>query len=132
MKHFVLLLWFAITAFFISPFTAKAQDIPNEDGEEIEITITNNTPDNGPKRTPAVIPFTAYYYASISCVELCFLDIIGEVTVTMTNLATGYSSNFLVDSTNGSTFLPVPDYSGLWQILFVTEGGSNYSGYFIK
>ena len=112
---------------FFSP-DAKAQDIPDDEG--VEISIFFNGDETVPKRTPVVIPITAYYYALSFCIEVRFIDNIGEVTVSMTNLTTGFLSNIMVNSNSGSIFLFIPNSPGLWQITFLTEGGAIYYGSF--
>lgn len=109
---------------------AKAQDIPNDEGV-IVVDITQNTTETGPKRAPAIIPISANYYLLSSCLEVLFLYDMGDVTVSVTNLNTGYNSTFMTDSSHG-IILPLLRIPGPWEITFNAEGkGVIYIGRFI-
>lgn len=75
MKTYTFYLTALLSFFMFLSLDANAQDIP--DDEEIEISITFNGDENVPKRTPVVIPITAYYHALIFCIEVCFLNNLG-------------------------------------------------------
>lgn len=109
--------------------TAKAQNIPDDEGV-IVVDITSNTTEQGPKRSPAIIPIAANYYVLSSCLEVIFLYDIGVVTISVTNSMNGSFSSTVVDSQYGSTLLPLFVTSGLWVIDFFTYNGDHYSGYF--
>lgn len=125
-------LFFLMTVSMLFSFSspAIAQDIP-DDEEVIVVDITHNTTETGPKRSPAIIPISANYYVLSSCLEILFLYDIGDVTISMTNLTTGYNSITIVDSFYGGAILPILSISGLWEIVFSTEGGDIYVGSFI-
>lgn len=132
MNHLFLTLMLSISALIFIPFHSAAQDIPDNGGQEIEIDITNNSPDTGPRRAPTIVPFTAFYYASQCCVALFFQYNIGEISITLTNLTTGNIISTNVNSQCG--FITIPLYSdpGTWQIMVLVEGGGpTYSGFFV-
>ena len=77
-----------------------AQTIPEEEGEEVIITETP-PPVTGPIRNPVLIPISVTYYSSIATIGLEFMDLIGEVSVSISNLSTTESYNTVVYSQNG-------------------------------
>lgn len=129
MKTYTFYLTALLSFFMFLSLDANAQDIPDDEG--IEINISFNGDENVPKRTPVVIPITAYYHALAFCVEVCFIENMGDVTITITNLTTGYLSSIVANSNSGAFFIPIPNTPGYWQITFLTGSGSIYSGSFI-
>ena len=129
MKRFVLPLMLTVLSLIVFPIQSFGQDIP-DDGEEIEIDINNNSSDTGPRRSSS-LPMTAFFYQSISCIEVFFQYNIGFVTISLTNLtAGGYSTDILVDSQSGSFIIPFVSVPGIWLISFLPEVGPGYSGLF--
>lgn len=129
MKQLILSFLVAISFFLAFPQHINAQIIPDE-GEEIVVTGNESIPDNGPARSPIIVPFAAIYYASMSYVEIGFLFNVGCVTITLTNLATGSYSSAMVDSQNGSALIPVTGGSGPYKIEFTIGDGSSFVGFF--
>lgn len=85
MKHLVLSLMLVLATVFAFPLETFAQDIPDDDGEEIEITVREGSTETGSGRFLYIIPFNATLFRSIKCIEVEFLDNIGEVTISLTN-----------------------------------------------
>ena len=110
--------------------TAKAQDIPDDEGV-IVVDITSITTEQGPKRSPTIIPIAANYYVLSSNLEVFFLYDMGEVSVSVTNITSEYNYSTIVDSYYGTTILPLPLSSGLWEISFSTDDGDSFMGCFI-
>lgn len=110
--------------------TAKAQDIPDDEGV-IVIDITSITTEQGPKRSPAIVPIAANYYVLSSCLEVIFMYDMGDVSVSVINLTSGYNYSTIVDSYYGTAILPLPLSSGLWAISFSTDDEDNFIGYLI-
>ena len=106
-----------------------AQTIPEEEGEEVIITETP-PPVTGPIRNPVLIPISVTYYSSIATIGLEFMDLIGEVSVSISNLSTTESYNTVVYSQNGSAFIPISGNPGLWQIILTLDTGASYIGFF--
>ena len=131
MKRIVLYLLMVVPACLSFPSIAKAQNVPDDEGEVITITIDENSLINGPKRTPLLVPITAVYFEMLSNVDVSFAYNIGDVTVTLTNLVSGSSVVTIVDSSAGNTVIPVTLGTGLYRIEFCTEDGVGYVGYFI-
>jgi hypothetical protein len=96
----------------------------------VEITITENLPDSNPIRFPSLVPLRAYYYVTGAFVDILFLDNLGEVTITLTNLSSGNFSSSLADSGFGGFFIPITLGCGNYRISFVSQGGASYEGYF--
>ena len=74
-----------LSTVFAFPLETFAQDIPDDDGEEIEITVREGSTETGSGRFLYIIPFNATLFRSIKCIEVEFLDNIGEVTISLTN-----------------------------------------------
>lgn len=102
-----------------------------DDDDVIEIDVNYIPPFTGPKRSPAIVPISAVYYAEQSIIEVSFLNNIGEVDVTFTNLTLGSGSNFTIDSSFGSVYIPVNYTSGYFSVEFVTSTGDTYLGYLL-
>ena len=120
----------ALASVVVFPLESFAQDIPDDDGEEIEITVREGSIESGSGRFLSVIPVDATLFRSFYCIEVEFLDNIGEVTITLTNFTTGSLSSIVVDSQVGSVVVPFVPISGMWQISFQPEGGQLFTGFF--
>lgn len=131
MRHFVLSLMLVLTALLVLPFQSFAQNIPeDEEGEEIVIT-DQNLIGNGTGRNILPVPIHATLFRFSCCIEVEFLSNVGEVTITLTNLTTGYVSSTVVNSEYGSIIIPFTNCPGIWRIGFLMGDGSAYEGYII-
>lgn len=131
MKHLVLSLLLAFMAMVVFPNYSYAQDIP-DDGEEIVIDPAHQSSETGPRRNPVIIPFSAYYYDALSCVEVFFQSNVGNVTIIVTNQYTANSASTQVSSSVSSVIIPIGLGSGLYSIEFVTQEGLSYIGVFLR
>lgn len=104
MKHLALSLLMASTFLFSFVPYANAQDIPDDD-DEIIIVITEEITENGPTRS--IIPITATYSISSSCLDVVFLDNIGNVDILITDLASGSSTVYHIQSSVGEIVIPI-------------------------
>ena len=77
-----------------------------------------------------LIPFDAMFFATLHTVELVFAYNIGEVSIRLTNMVSNNYLTTIVDSSAGSTIIPVTLGTGLYRIEFCTEDGVEYEGYF--
>lgn len=129
MKQLAIYLLLALMAILV-PNNINAQN-PDE-GEEIEVTITETTSENGLGRGYDSIPFTVTLFRSLFCINVEFCSNIGEMTIKLTNMTTGYISSMIADTQFHSVVVPLSAVPGLWQITFQPEGGGvTYSGTFI-
>ncbi|MCR5710671.1 MAG: hypothetical protein K6G79_09355 [Bacteroidales bacterium] len=129
MRNIIFLALAALTMVLWSSTAIYAQTIPEEEGEEVIITETP-PPVTGPIRNPVLIPISVTYYSSIATIGLEFMDLIGEVSVSISNLSTTESYNTVVYSQNGSAFIPISGNPGLWQIILTLDTGASYIGFF--
>ncbi len=131
MKQFIFP--FLTTIFFFVSFSsiAKAQDIPGDDGEVIVVSADEVNQSIGLGRSISIVPFSVTLFRSLSYIEVEFYDNLGEMTITLTNLTTGCSTNIMVDSSNRIINIPFISSSGLWKLTLCTEEGVSYSGSFI-
>lgn len=81
-------------------------------------------------RAPAFIPIQVYYDDFISSVCIQFLRNIGELEVTITNLSTGDSASYDIDSNSGTVIIPINGDSGTYDITLLTSNMSGYEGEF--
>lgn len=132
MKHFVLAPMLVVMTLLAFPFHAFAQDIPeDEEGEEIVIIINQDLSGNGTGRDILPVPINAMLFRLAGCIEVGFLSNIGEVTISLTNLTTGYVSSTVVNSEFGSIIIPFTNCPGIWRMGFLTGDGCAYEGYII-
>ena len=108
-----------------------AQNSPDED-DVIEITITENTVETPPKRTPSIIPLQAFYLTAFNTLEIDFTQNVGEVSIILTNSTTLNSSVYVVESSNLTILLPLANETGSYCLEIHTETDDSYIGYFIK
>ena len=120
----------AVATVVVFPQETFAQDIPDDDGEEIEITVREGSTETGIGRFLSFIPINATLFRSINCIEVVFIDNIGEVVITLTNITTGVVLSSVVDSREDTIVIPFSGSSGLWQICFSLSDGSTYIGSF--
>ena len=128
MKKFTLSLMLAFAALLAFPIYSYAQVIP-DDEEEIVI-INQDQNGNGLGRNLLSVPIEATYFCTLSYVDVVFLDNIGIVTITLTNLTTGGTAVTQTDSGFGGCLVPVTLGSGFYRISFVVQDGASYEGYF--
>ena len=122
----------ALATVFVFPLETFAQNTPDDDGEEVVIVIDESSQGNGHGRSIIPAPFSVTLFRSLNCIQVEFLDNMGEITISLTNFITGSISSLIVDSQVGSVVVPFAPSSGLWQISFHLEGsGTSYSGTFI-
>ena len=129
MKHLLLLLLLFLNAFLCLPVWA------NPDGDEGEpIPIQVNEPgeedDKNGFRSPAIIPIQATWLNEEQCVEVVFLQSLGEVTIRFKNLSNMTVFTTVVDSACCNCFIPVLCGSAFYSIQFVTADGGDYLGFF--
>ena len=130
MKKNLLSLMLVFIAMLVSPFCANAQDIPDDDGEEIVVYPSHQTTETGPKRNPPTIPIAAFYYSTVSCLEVVFLSNVGDVTICLTNQTTGNNCYSQVNSNLSNVFIPINLGIGTYCIEFETQEGITYTGLF--
>ena len=123
MKRFVLLL-------FILFFGAEVSWSSScGDHQFIPIRVLENTTETGREnRSQVYIPIQAFYDDFTSSIYIQFLLDIGDVNITVTNNDTGYSADFEVDSSLGTTVLPIYGGCGIYHITFVLSEGGGYQG----
>lgn len=103
----------------------------DDDNTYIPIPVLDNTTVTGrTHRTPAVIPIQAYYDVLINSIVIQFIQNIGDVEVAITNLSTGYTVEYEVDSRIGVTYLQTSGDVGTYQIEFLLSSGFRYEGQF--
>ncbi len=125
MKRFLLLLSILFLAAEVS------WSYSNGDHQFIPIRVLDNSTETGREnRSQDVIPIQALYDELSSSIYIQFLQNIGNVCVTVTNIDTGYDAEFDMDSNVGATFLPISGESGFYYITFVATVAGEYEGEF--
>lgn len=128
MKTLAITMMMALSICFA--FHSEAGVNGSSDDDVIEIFITENINEFNPIRFPTLVPIVAYYYVSLSYVDVEFLNNMGEVTITLNNLTTGGTSTMQINSTFGEAVIPVGLGCGNYRIDFSSTCG-NYYGNFI-
>lgn len=124
MKKIVLILSFLC---LVTTSSWSAED----DHQFIPIAVLDNTVVTGQThRAPIFIPIQAYYDVFFTSVCVQFLQNIGDVDVTITNLCTGDYVEYDVDSSLGWTMLPISGEAGSYRIVFLRASGARYEGEF--
>ena len=119
MKTKKLLLLFAFIATMFTAFSAGGTQ-----ANEIIITGSSGTP-NGPPRVPAAPSLEAYL--DLDVITICFLNDLGNVTITITSetgetvynhtVPTDYGVSETIDTYNlaeGSYFITITNADGMW------------------
>ena len=109
---------------------AYAQDIPNENGEEIIISIDESTLENGIGRSLPNVPLRVTLFRPPSLIAVEFPNAIGLVTITLTNITYNTHSVIVVDSIEGNAVIPITQGVGYYKIEFVTTCGI-YIGFLV-
>lgn len=97
---------------------------------QIPIQVIISTGQESPHRAPAYVPIQAYYQEILSSVCMTFSQNLGVLDITITNLSDGTHADYEIDSSLGSTILPISGVSGFYSILIVTASGIQYGGEF--
>lgn len=127
-------LLFSLMVSLVTLFTfssiAYAQDIPNENGEEIIISVDESTLENGIGRSLPNVPLRVTLFRSLSLIAVDFPNDIGLVTITLTNNTNNTHSVIVVDSLEDNAVIPITQGIGYYKIEFVTACGI-YVGFLI-
>ena len=109
------------------PATAVSQQ------EERPIIVRGGTPTPGERPGPrsTVVPITCILEDETFNLFVTFTENLGTVSITEENLSTGMTTSVNVDSSEGGAIIPVFGDPGYYEITFVTESGSIYTGDFI-
>lgn len=103
----------------------------SEDTQPIIIRILRNTTMGGDThRSPEYVPIQAYYDDVLSVVCISFLQNIGEVEVTITNVIDGDTVDYEVNSVAGSVVIPLDGGPGIYQLSILLSSGKEYIGEF--
>lgn len=76
------------------------------------------------------IPFYCTYESSDGTVCIDFMENVGRISVTVSNLSTGETICDIADSTEGSARLYTSGDSGIYTLQIKTESGEVYEGEF--
>ena len=110
----------------LSAFQMKADDenavkiIPLEMGQKTDLSrsITGN-------------PIESYYYGMFNSIFTKFNDVLGNVSISVTNHATGETWFDMFDSKIGHCFvIQISGAPGTYEVVYITESGYIYEGCF--
>ena len=125
MKQIALLLILLCTTNVVS-WSAK-----DDNQQIIPIPVLDTTVETGKvHRSLPPVPIQALYDGFSSVIMVTFLQNLGEVEVTLTNLFSGNTAVDCIDSRINTAMLPVNLESGFYQITFLTSSGASYYGVF--
>ncbi len=132
MRRYCLLLPL-IVAMLIPAFSSSVGSHPLNNGFCLVDTIPivgSGSNGEGPKST-ITIPIVCTLSDSGTDLELCFLDDLGFVSVTLMNLSTGEIESIVLDSQIGIVDFPFSGDAGFYRIIITTSSGRSYHGSFI-
>lgn len=127
----ILLFISSIASLLLFSTMARSQDIPKDDEEKVVIVIDESSQGNGHGRSIPSVPFSVVLIRTMSYIEVNFIDLIGDVRISLCNLTTGNNTEMSVSSSSGNTLVPILFGSGLYIIEFFTSDGETYSGVFV-
>lgn len=132
MKRFILWALLMFSPLFLSPVHAFNPSNDDDDDEEEIIVLVSTTEEgqNG-NRGFSFVPLEVSFSQLHQTISIHFLINEGPVTITITNLSNGSYSNYLVDSSCGYTWLPLPANEGIYRIDFCLDDGTCYYGLFV-
>lgn len=126
----IIILVVTMLSLLLFAFDLNAQEIIDDNGEDEIVISGGDVSGGGPNRGSSYIPLRAFFIPSSSCISIYFLDEIGDVTITITNLSTGEYCSTIVDSQYGRELIPLSGGAGYYLIRIETSGGLAYYGYF--
>ncbi len=115
---------FLVTAclFILPSMNARAQSIP--------IPLGDPSPGYNDPRSPALVPISASYVESSSCILVNFKYDLGEVDYELVNLSTSGTAYGTIDSDSGSQIIMMSGDAGYYSITFTLSSGTQYYGEF--
>lgn len=101
------------------------------DHQFIPIRVLDDTVETGTThRSQEFVPIQAYYDGFTSSIFFTFLQNIGEVEVSISNLYNGDYVDYIVNSSIGATIIPICGDSGIYHITIIVSSGGGYEGEF--
>lgn len=120
----------ACVALCLQAFQGFVCDSFASSDDEVIVMIPSNHSSNRRPHTKAKIPFEVSYCSETSSVSVLFLHDIGQVEVSIMNVSSGSSHNYVINGNAGFAFLPISGDSGYYIITFHLENGRQYAGEF--
>lgn len=96
----------------------------------VPIVLGDPNPDNSAPRSPALVPISASYVESLSCILVNFKYDLGEVDYELVNLSTSGTESGTIDSDSGSQIIMMSGDAGYYSITFTLSSGTQYYGEF--
>ena len=103
-------------------------------GERKIIIVTKGEGLEAPPAVPnslSPVPISCSVDDELMILYAGFLDDLGDVTISVEEVATGFVSSTVVDSALGTAQMLLSGNPGLYTVTFLTEGGDVYTGNFI-
>lgn len=131
MKRFILWALLMFSPLFLSPVYAFNPSNDDDDDEEEIIVLVSTTEEgqNG-NRGFAFIPMEVSYSHTNHMLIVHFLYDLGYVNCNLSNLHTGNTISYQVNSCLGTDYLPVVCGSGFYSLTINTPDGASYFGHF--
>ncbi len=118
----VFILLVTVSLFVLPSLNAPAQSIP--------IPLGDPSPGYNDPRSPELVPISAIYVESFSCILVNFKYDIGEVDYELVNLTTNGTAYGTIDSDSGSQIIIMSGDVGYYSIIFTLSSGTQYYGEF--
>ena len=101
----------------------SANELANDSND---VVLRKKDRDNPRPRMPEYVPIACFY--SDGSLFFTFMEDLGELEISVTNLNTGVEIIDEIDSFCGNALLEVPESSGEYQIEITTETDDSYYG----
>ena len=96
----------------------------------VPIILGSLNPDNSAPRSPSLVPISASYVESLSCILVYFKYDMGEVDYDLVNITTSNTVSGTIDSDSGSQVIMMSGDAGCYSITFTLSSGVQYYGEF--
>lgn len=120
---------FSIVAIVCIIFVAGATP-DGDEGQPVDIGTSIRLEKSIPPKSPALVPITCTLYASLSCLNVCFLSDLGTVSIDTENNSSGEASHLICNAAAGVHCIPFSGTSGIWSITFTLSDSTQYYGEF--
>lgn len=128
-KSLLLLILLLSSQMFAKVTIDEKQDNKPVEVKPVEIKLKKGSSTNDDTRPRTLIPIICIY--ADGTVQFTFMEDLGELEISVTNLSTGAEIIDEIDSFCGNALLEVPESSGEYQIEITTETGDSYYGEYI-
>jgi hypothetical protein len=101
----------------------------DSDDDYAKIDIYLNRVITRPVTRTLVLPLECHVNMDANTLVTCFSEDLGMVNISVVHLDSGESVHGQIDSSLGHDIMPIPSYSGSYEVIYETASGDKYIGY---